>query len=217
MLEIIGSGLGRTGTFTAKLALEQLGFAPCHHMVEVLMHPESIALWVAAAGGGTDWDALFAGYRSMVDHPGCQYWRELANWWPDAKVLHTVRDPDDWFDSTQATIFGPTLAAADPPLPMRALLASVHGWYGGDVHDRPFMTEFFRRHTQAVKAAIPTDRLLVWNVADGWEPLCGFLKVAVPPNPMPRENTREQFQARAAKPLTRENIAAEVRAASQPR
>ena len=103
-LKVIGSGLGRTGTLSTKLALEQLGFTPCHHMTEVLMHPQTIPLWVEAGNGKPDWDAIFGDYQAMVDHPGCAYWRELMDHYPEAKVLHTVRDPDKWFDSTQATI-----------------------------------------------------------------------------------------------------------------
>jgi hypothetical protein len=194
---VIGSGLGRTGTFSTKLALEQLGFGPCHHMIEVFMHPESVPLWVAAGEGNPDWDAIFAGYQSMVDHPGCAYWRELMEFYPDAKVLHTVRDPGKWFDSTQATIFAPRSGEA-PGGDMKTFMDQVHGWYGGDIHDRAFMLDFFRRHTEAVVAGVPKERLLVFDVAEGWEPLCAFLGVPVPPTPYPRENTREQFVARTA-------------------
>jgi hypothetical protein len=197
-LKVIGSGLGRTGTLSTKLALEQLGFGPCHHMVEVFMHPESVPLWVAAGEGNPDWDAIFGGYQSMVDHPGCAYWRQLMEHYPDAKVLHTVRDPDKWFDSTQATIFGPGRPVPPEGTPMRAFFDQLYAWYGGDMHDRAFMTGFFRRHTEAVIAGVPKERLLVFDVAQGWEPLCAFLGVPVPDTPYPRENSKEQFQARVA-------------------
>ncbi|WP_293906189.1 sulfotransferase family protein [Phenylobacterium sp.] len=198
-LQVIGSGLGRTGTLSSKLALEQLGFGPCHHMVEVFMHPQTLPLWVAAGAGQGDWDAMFAGYRSMVDHPGCMYWRELAAHYPDAKVLHTVRDPGKWFDSTQATIFAPRPAdAPEMPPPMKAFLDTVANWYGGDRNDRAFMLDFFARHTEAVIAGVPKDRLLVFDVAQGWEPLCAFMDVPVPDTPFPRENSTQQFQASMA-------------------
>src|SRR5438105_279610 len=122
-LKVIGSGLGRTGTMSTKLALEQIGFGPCHHMVEVFSHPESLPLWIAAGDGQPDFDAMFAGYQSMVDHPGCQYWRELMDVYPDAKVLHTVRDPDKWFDSTQATIFAPDRPEPPEDTPMGRFFA----------------------------------------------------------------------------------------------
>ena len=197
-LKVIGSGLGRTGTLSTKLALQQIGFGPCHHMAEVFMHPESVPLWVAAFKGRGDWDAIFDGYQSMVDHPGCQFYRELADYYPDAKVLHTVRDPDKWFDSTQATIFSPNSPATNPPPAMAEFFGGIFGWYGGDMHDRAFMVDFFNRHTEAVKAAIPAERLLIFDVAEGWAPLCRFLGAPVPDTPYPRENTTEQFQARRA-------------------
>lgn len=195
-LKVIGSGLGRTGTLSTKLALEQLGFAPCHHMVEVFMNPDSVPLWIAAGEGKPDWDAIFGKYQSMVDHPGCAYWRQLAEHYPEAKVLHTVRDPDKWFDSTQATIFSP-----DRPLPSEGPMGTFFGqilaWYGGDMHDRTFMKDFFRRHTEAVVAGVPKERLLVFEVSQGWEPLCEFLGVPAPDAPYPRENSTADFQSRA--------------------
>ena len=196
-LKVIGSGLGRTGTMSTKLALEQLGFAPCHHMVEMFQHPETLPLWIAAGNGNGDWDAMFEGYSAMVDHPGCAYWRELADHYPDAKVLHTVRDPDKWFDSTQATIFNPD-RPGPPGGPMKLFFDQLYAWYGGDIHDRGFMTDFFRRHTEAVIAGMPKDRLLVFNVAEGWGPLCAFLGVPVPDTPYPRENSTQEFQTRVA-------------------
>ena len=212
-LKLIGSGLGRTGTMSTKLALEQIGFGPCHHMVEVFMHPESVPLWVDAGNGKPDWDAIFAGYQSMVDHPGCAYWRELMAHYPDAKVLHTVRDPDKWFDSTQATIFSPNSPAhAAPEGPMRDFMGQLFGWYGGDMHDRAFMVDFFRRHTEAVVAGVPKARLLVFDVAEGWAPLCAFLGVPVPDTPYPRENTTAQFQARMGGVPDPETIRAQMAA-----
>ncbi|MBE9186989.1 MULTISPECIES: sulfotransferase family protein [Bacteria] len=197
-LKVIGSGLGRTGTLSTKLALEQLGFAPCHHMVEVFMNPAQVQLFVDAGNGRPDWDAIFGGYDAMVDHPGCAYWRELAAHYPDAKVLHTVRDPDKWFDSTQATIFNPDRPAPPEGTPMRAFFDQIYAWYGGDMHDRGFMTDFFRRHTERVVASVPPERLLIFDVKEGWAPLCAFLGVDVPATPYPRENSTQEFQARVA-------------------
>lgn len=197
-LKVIGSGLGRTGTLSTKLALEMLGFGPCHHMAEVFAAPQSIPLWVAAGEGKPDWDAIFDGFSAMVDHPGSVYWRQLMDHYPDAKVLHTVRDPDKWFDSTQVTIFAPQTHPPGRPPIVEKFFDQVTGWYGGDIHDRAHMTAVFRRHTEEVIATVPKDRLLVYEVGQGWEPLCSFLGVPVPTVDFPRENSREQFQARVA-------------------
>jgi hypothetical protein len=166
-------------------------------MVEVFQRPESMALWVEAGAGRPDWDAIFKDFRSMVDYPGAHYWRELAAYYPDAKVIHSVRDPDEWFDSTQATIFSPQSPAfrAGATLPF---FQSFTGDFMAHIHDRAFMTDYFRRHTQNVIAAIPPERLLIFEVGEGWERLCKFLEVPVPDEPFPAQNSRAEFIARLA-------------------
>ena len=195
-LKIVGSGLGRTGTKSMQTALNTLGFGPCHHMVEVFAHPQSMQLWVDAAAGRPDWDAIFDGYQSMVDYPGAAHWRALAAYYPDAKVLHTVRDPDQWFESIQATIFAdrpPVAATSDL---QKAFFGSFMSAFGDKLHDRAFLTDYFRRHTEEVKATIAPERLLIYEVGQGWAPLCAFLGVPVPETPYPSENDRATFVAR---------------------
>ena len=200
VLEIIGSGLGRTGTKSLHAALETLGFGPCHHMLEIFAHRETVPLWIDAAEGRPDWDAVFAGYRSAVDYPTAAYWRELASFYPDARIIHTFRDPDLWFDSTQATIFadgGPPERAIQAGGMMGEFFAGILRPFGDKLHDRAFMTEYFRRHTEQVKSEIPAGRLLIYEVGQGWGPLCDFLGIEVPDSPFPFQNTREEFIARA--------------------
>jgi len=197
-LKVVGSGLGRTGTKSMQTALNMLGFGPCHHMVEVFAHPESRFLWMDAAAGKPDWDAIFANYRSMVDYPGAFHWRALAAYYPNAKVLHTVRDPDQWFESTQATIFAPD-GPTSKPGPFSPFFATFISAFGEHLHDRAFMTDYFRRHTEEVIRTIPAERLLVYTVGDGWGPLCKFLGVPVPAEPYPSENSRADFIANLKK------------------
>ena len=125
-LEIVGSGLGRTGTKSMQTALNMLGFGPCHHMVEVFKHPESMALWIEAGAGRPDWDAIFSGYKSMVDYPGAAFWRQLSAHYPNAKVLHTFRDPDKWFDFNASDDLRAGLADRErrPDVP---ILQQLHG------------------------------------------------------------------------------------------
>jgi hypothetical protein len=198
-LKVVGSGLGRTGTKSMQTALNMLGFGPCHHMIEVFQHPESMQLWIDAGEGRPNWDAIFKDYHAMVDYPGAAYWRQLADYYPDAKVLHTVRDPDKWFESTQATIFSPRSPATTVQEGVPAkFFASFMGPIREHLADRAFMTDYFRRHTEAVKAHVAPERLLVYEVGEGWERLCAFLGVPVPAEPYPSENSREDFQARVS-------------------
>jgi hypothetical protein len=199
-LKVVGSGLGRTGTKSMQTALNMLGFGPCHHMVEVFAHPETMPLWIEAGAGRPDWDAIFKGYHSSVDYPSAAYWREIAAHYPHTKVLHTVRDADAWFESTQATIFAPgSLALKDGPLApfFASILGHVAGQSRERLHDRAWMTDYFRRHTEDVIASIPAERLLIYEAGEGWERLCKFLAVPVPAEPYPSENSRAEFIGRA--------------------
>jgi hypothetical protein len=202
ILDVFGSGLGRTGTKSLQTALAQLGFGPCHHMVEVFAHPETMPLWIAAGEGKADWDAIFAGYRSAVDSPSAAYWRELVAHYPNAKVIHTVRDPEAWFESTQATIFraGGVAEAAMAVDDVRGAFfrSFMKPPLLDHMHDREFLIDYFQRHTEAVRAAVPAERLLVYEISDGWRPLCDFLGVPVPDEAVPIENTRAEFIARVS-------------------
>jgi hypothetical protein len=200
-LKVIGAGFGRTGTMSLKLALEQIGFGPCYHMVEVFKH-QAWDLWYEASKdpAHADWATIFEGYNSTVDWPNATYWKELADAYPDAKVILTERDPDHWFDSTQATIFRDETRTGGPPgsgFP-RMVDAVVGALFDGKLHDRELCTRVFREHNARVRATIPPERLLVYEVAQGWAPLCDFLGVPVPATPMPKTNTTEEFQARLA-------------------
>lgn len=194
-LRVIGAGLGRTGTMSMKLALEQLGVGRCYHMAELIADLSRLPLWLRAADGAPDWESVFAGYSATVDYPGCTYWRELAAFYPDAKVLLTVRDPDDWFESTQATIFSPPMRTRMAGSPMEGFFQkAVLRDFGDRLDDRSFMTEAFERHNEAVRRAIPPERLLIYEVGEGWPRLCAFLGIPVPATPFPRVNTREEMQ-----------------------
>jgi hypothetical protein len=199
-LKIVGSGLGRTGTKSMQTALNMLGFGPCHHMVEVFAHPESMALWIRASRGEDVWDEIFNDYQSAVDYPTAAYWREIAAKYPDAKVLHTTRDPDKWYDSASSTILSPSSPAtqAPPGSPLAAFIEPITGHLREHIQDRAWMTQYFRRHDEEVKAAFPPERLLVYEVGSGWGPLCKFLGVPVPSEPYPSENSRAEFIARVA-------------------
>ena len=198
-LKIVGTGLGRTGTKSMQTALNQLGFGPCHHMSEMFTHPEAFPHWIAAAKVAQNWDVLFEGYESMVDWPGVKYWRELVAYYPEAKVLHTVRDPDQWFDSTQATIFNRSnLERIVQPGPMSDFFTGLFGDMMPNITDRAAMTDYYRRHDAEVRATVPMERLLIYPVGSGWEPLCDWLGVPIPDTPYPSENSRAEFVKRVA-------------------
>lgn len=198
-LEIIGAGYGRTGTLTLKTALEMLGFGPCHHMLEVMENPEQVAFWNRAADGEkVDWEEAYANYRSTVDWPGCHFYAELAAYYPDAKVILSLRDPAQWCESISNTILkgmeelGLTVEFPDDhPLKFGGVLLSREA-FNFDFSKENMMAAL-ERHNAAVRSAIPAERLLEFDVRQGWEPLCAFLGVPVPDEPFPRTNARENF------------------------
>ena len=199
-VSVIGAGLGRTGTLSLKIALERLGFGPCHHMLEVFAHPAQAATWRdAAEGRAVDWDALLAGYGSAVDWPSCHFWRQLSDRYRHAKIVLTVRDADSWYASMAATIGKLADTASDPPDPQaRAVLAMgrlviMEQTFGGRLAEPEHAKDVFRRHNAAVTAEVPADRLLLFNVAAGWRPLCRFLDRPIPKEPFPRTNSSEEF------------------------
>jgi hypothetical protein len=201
-LQIVGAAFPRTGTVSLKLALEQLGFGPCHHMAEMIARPETGALWIAAAEGQADWDTIFANYKSCADAPSCFYWHELTEKYPDAKVILTERDPEKWFESTQATVFSPEWIAATLRMPLGPFFQTIYDFYEGQIHDHDYMVAKYRGYCDEVKRTIGPDRLFVQRTGEGWEPLCRFLDVPVPTQPYPVANTRDEMKALLAKSIS---------------
>ena len=206
MLRVIGAGFARTGTLSMKAALEQLGFGPCHHMEEVFRHPSEVRPWERAARGKpVDWKQLMAPYGACVDFPGALHWRALLEAFPEARVVLTVRDPEAWFESLKSTI-----RALWRPLPSR-LVARHLPFVGAPFRvtqphsigravirgSKAQAIAAFLEHNATVRREVPEDQLLVFEVRDGWEPLCEFLRVPVPEGPFPHRNDRLAFVRRA--------------------
>ncbi len=203
-LKVIGAGMPRTGTLSLKTALEQLGFGPCHHMTEVFVHPEQWPLWERIGDGhDVEWEEIFGPYRSTTDAPGVYFWRQLADRYPDAKVILTERDPQRWYDSMAATIFSPQHRQSLQASPVGAIIAKLarRSWPNRDEAvrsgppPREVLIEMFEAHNAAVRREIAPERLLIYQVAQGWEPLCAFLGVPVPETPFPRVNNTDDFHA----------------------
>jgi len=199
-LRAVGVGIGRTGTNSLKLALEQLLDAPCHHMAEVFAQPSQIPMWTAAAAGEPDWPAIFDGYAATVDWPGAAFWRQLVAEYPDAVVLLSKRESADaWWKSANRTIFEVFNGATAPPPPMVAWFETMRGLFaqaGIDPTDETSAKVGYERHLQAVRDEVPAERLVEWTTGDGWAPLCAALGVDVPDEPFPHVNTTDEFRAR---------------------
>jgi hypothetical protein len=206
-VKVIGAGFGRTGTVSLKAALEELGFGPCYHMFEVFGHPEHVDFWEAAwRGDPVDWDEILGDYEATVDWPACTFYGELMERHPDAKVLLSVRDPERWYESARNTIYELTMLSTRSAFsrlglalaslirfgtftlrPLQMVLENIwRGTFEERFEDKRYAIEVFNQHNEEVKRRVPEERLLVYEVKEGWGPLCEFLGVEEPAHPFPR-------------------------------
>ncbi len=213
-IKIIGAGLPRTGTNTLREALEILGFSKTYHMKHLLVHPEDLHYWTTLkATGTTDWNALYNGYQATVDFPCYPWYKEHMKQYPDAKVILSLRPFEKWYISYYSTIW----KAQNPPDAERAAMGekiaadarlqtvmNVMGFsrqvmsedhFQGKFLDKEFMEKLFNEYNEDVKKYVPADKLLVFDVTEGWEPLCKFLDVEVPNEPLPHTNKKEDFHS----------------------
>jgi hypothetical protein len=201
-MRVIGAGFGRTGTNSLKLALERLLGAPCYHMFELIARPDDVAVWTAAADGeDVDWPTFLAGWGAAVDWPAVSFHAELAEAFPDAIVVLSVRDPDAWWTSADRTIFPmlrsvPHRGTGEPTVgdvARRLVLRDV-----GSVDDPDVARRAFVDHLERVRATVDPARLVEWSTSDGWGPLCAALGVPVPDEPFPRTNDGADLVGRVA-------------------
>lgn len=195
-LQVVGAGVGRTGTHSLKIALEQLLGGTCHHMMEMFERPDQRAAFTAAINGEpTDWTQVYAGFSAMVDFPGSMFWRETAAAFPDAPVLLSTRDAEGWYKSASNTIFL-SFDRVPPELHpwMEAVRKGLHDRFSDDFENKDAMIAAYERHNAEVRAEVPADRLIDWTPSDGWGPICAALNVPVPDEPFPVTNTTSEFR-----------------------
>jgi hypothetical protein len=196
VLKVIGAGLPRTATHTLKVVLPQLTGGPCYHMS--VLSDEDVGVWEAALDGNPpDWREFFADYAAAVDHPSSAFWPELADAFPDAViVLSTRSDADTWWRSANATI----LERLRHPEDQDDWWAMATGLWQRTVcadRDDPVANiDGYERWNEGVRRAAPPERLLEWQAADGWEPLCAALDVPVPDEPFPLTNSAVEWAER---------------------
>jgi len=199
---VVGAGLGRTGTNSLKLALEQLLGGRCYHMSEAFERPQDSAVWLAAARNEeVDWQQLLADFDAIVDWPGASLWRQILAANPGALVLLSTRDSaESWWRSVEQTIV-PTLQQPIEPGDedrlerRRMILALLEAHFTPDWSERDAAIAAYERHNDAVRGEVPPERLIDWRPGDGWEPICAALGLAVPAEPFPHTNASAEFRS----------------------
>ncbi|WP_027661354.1 sulfotransferase family protein [Salinispora fenicalii] len=205
MLRLINTGLGRTGTTSLKVALERLGYGPCYHMFDIVNDSDRLRQWekVVCEGQHPDWEALFNGFTSVVDGPSAVYHKEIIQAFPEAKVILTIRDGEEWYRSTYGTLYQFALRNRDNPPEPGSMPARMYrfvntmvwdGLFGGRFTDKEHAINVFRRHNEEVANFVAPDNLLIYDVQQGWEPLCAFLGVTVPAENFPHANDGESMR-----------------------
>lgn len=202
-LQVIGAGLGRTGTQSLAWALDRLGMGPCYTLDTLKQLPTHVDLWWAAANDqAVDWGALFQGFKSTVDWPAVSFLPPIVTAFPAAKVVLTLRDPEVWYESAQATIFEALAMSQRNPNPAGRHRPGIEltrhlvleRTFRGHYQNKARTIEMFEAHNRMVAALVPPAQLLRFQVKDGWEPLCTFLNLPVPDEPFPHTNDRTSFR-----------------------
>lgn len=203
--QVIVAGMPRTGTESIKRALEILygNGARAYHMTEVLNRPKHLEIWSDLAFGRRQvdqlvWKQLLDGYIATTDLPCAFYFQELAEAFPDAKVVLTVREESEWFESYCRLLvaihrfrFLRFLPPLDQFFPYGAKLSQfIFGDHAFDESGpvREVIIDGYRRHNERVRKSIAPNRLLEFDIQQGWKPLCEFLEFDVPQSDFPHLN-----------------------------
>jgi Sulfotransferase domain len=210
-MKVLGVGFGRSGTMSLKQALEDLGQGPCLHMIDLIRNNELIPPWQEAAiEGNVDFDKMFEGFESTIDWPGCTYWKDLIEYYPDAVVLHNYRDFDGWYKSLNNTIVAVRKAAmagelkedASRPAPAPELWQVIGKLiyevdFQGKVEDEAWMRDMYYARIEEIKDTVPADRLIDFNLEEspGWEALTEKLGVEAPDKEFPHLHDTDEFRA----------------------
>ena len=195
-MQVIGAGLGRTGTNSLKVALEVLLNGPCYHMFELWQHPEDVSGWQSAVDGQPmNWQQFLGNWVATVDWPGAPLFDQMAQAFPDALVLLSIREDERWYQSINNTIFSlMRRSSKGEPNPTAALVASEFAkWFTLDIDNKDEVIAAYLRHNERVRSIVPKSRLLEWHPEDGWEPICHALNLPVPEVPFPHANTSDDF------------------------
>lgn len=199
-MEVVGTSFSRTGTYTLKLALEQLGYGSCYHNYELRKRPNDLTFFSEAyETGTTNWKQLYKAFNAVTDWPASSFWESLYKTYPSAKFIHVDRDPDKWFDSFTATIIPSIfedIKSSDVFISDRNKLLKkmvLDDFFEGQFDNKDFVISKYLEHRAKVKKTVPKSQVLFFSLDEEWPPLCEFLNVSTPQAPFPSSNNKTAF------------------------
>jgi hypothetical protein len=226
-LKVVAVGYGRTGTYSLTLALEELGY-PTLHTQHLYEHDALLSMWVEriflpsiqqgkAIMGKPDLQMITDfGYQATADLPMALYFDQVMEEFPDCKFILTTRENSEvWFRSwetltksiSQPTHFGGFFFSS-----VRKYWHYLRWLYAVVNKDDSFLTRPFplpeqnkltaiasyEEHNRRIRQVVPPERLLEYNVKQGWEPLCEFMEITdCPQTPFPKTNSARSVQVQA--------------------
>jgi hypothetical protein len=211
-MKVLGVGFGRTGTLSLQSALNDLGAGPCFHMLDLIQgenKERDLPYWIEIANHGDyDWNEVFEPWESTVDWPACSRWEELIEAFPEAKVLLNIREFEGFYESCKNTILAVKLAAqrgeiaedTNREMPAPELWGVIEKliWQGdfqGRFDDKEWVRQMYYDRIETIKNTVPAERLTVWEIGDGWGPLCEMLGVQEPDRPFPHVHSTNEFRS----------------------
>ncbi|CAK8693108.1 unnamed protein product [Clavelina lepadiformis] len=204
-MKVIVAGFSKTGTKTIAAALMDLDYKVYDFMDHFWYHGEDWLKIFRGQGSMDDFKRMYDDVDAVVDTPAFLYWDTILEAFPDSKIILTTRDEDSWYRSMLGQveeaeknllykviqILTPTGRKYFRFIQQIGILE--FGWlkrhpFQKLLRNRLTLQRGFRRHQTSCLQQAPKDKLLLYNVKDGWEPLCAFLGKQVPDKPFPREN-----------------------------
>jgi len=198
-LSVIGTGLSRTGTTTLRKVLEELGFSPCYNSTELFIRPRGIEFWEGLEQGEeVDFENFFSNYNGIIGFPGYIFHQQLKAEYPDARVILSYREPEEWYEDISKTVFesvsshvnkayaeevrsfDPYLADCIERIHALQLRILEENYFEGRFADKDYAVQRYVEWNEGIKDIYSEDELLVYQVTEGWEPVCKFLGVPVP-------------------------------------
>tara|TARA_Y100001960_G_scaffold319286_1_gene390391 strand:- start:365 stop:1087 length:723 start_codon:yes stop_codon:yes gene_type:complete len=201
-MDVICSGWGRTGTRSLKRALEILLKKPSYHMQNILLNRKDAKLWhdliFNNVSDNYDWDRIYKGYGACLDFPSCNYYKELMSFYPNAKIILTIRDDQSWIKSWNVL---ENKILKSFTFKFLSKIPNTSFKLQKDIHNKMIINEAFKGHlddknrmiefnkwNHSVKEYVQDENILVYQVKEGWEPLCNFLGLPIPDEPFPYLN-----------------------------